>query len=81
MHKFSPSAGCLPRQSCFSAAHHRDEDSAQVKDSASVTLLCSICPRHNLFDLHGRGYTQHLVFYENILSLGKGFKQLVPPRE
>lgn len=79
MHKFSPSAGFLPRQSCFSAAHRRDDNSAQVKDSAFATLLCSICPRHNLSGLAGRGYTQHLVFYKDILSLGKGFNQLVPP--
>lgn len=49
MHKFSPSAGSLPRQSCFSAANRRDDGSVQVKDSASVTLLCSICPRQDLF--------------------------------
>lgn len=79
MHKFSPSAGSLPRQSCFPAAHHRDDNSVQVKDSAFVTLLCFICSRYNLFGLGGRGYTQHFVYYKNILSLGKGFNQLVPP--
>lgn len=80
MHKFSPSAGFLPRQSCFPAAHHRDDDSIQVKDSAAcVTLLCSVCPRQNLFGLDGRGYMQHLVFHKKVFSLGESFNQLVPP--